>query len=63
MIAKIKQKSKQHRIYSKATLKKRAECVITKTYKLTHFKDEFRNCLDKPYRNKKLLSAAGQIVS
>ena len=41
----------------------RAECVITKTYKLTHFTDKFRSCLDKLYCNKKLFSASGQIVS
>ena len=30
-----------------------AENVITNTYKLTHFTDKFRCCLDKSYRNKK----------
>ena len=29
-------------------------CVITKTYKLTHFTDTFRSCLGKSYRNEKL---------
>ena len=33
-----------------------------KTYKLTHFTDKFRSCLNKLYRNEKLLSVAGQIV-
>ena len=44
---------------------RKAECVITKTYKLTHYTDKFRSCLDKSYRNRrneKLFSAAGQIV-
>ena len=41
----------------------RAECLITKNYKLTQFTDKFGSLLAKSYRNEKLLSAAGQIVS
>ena len=33
-----------------------AQCIITKTYKLTHLTDKFRNCQDKSYRNEKLFS-------
>ena len=33
-----------------------------KNFKLTHFTDKFGSCLDKPYRNEKLLPAARQIV-
>ena len=40
-----------------------AECIITKTYKLTQFTNKFGSRLNKPYCNEKLLSAAGQIVS
>ena len=29
------------------TMIRRAECTITKTYKLTHSADKFRSCLDK----------------
>ena len=41
----------------------RAECVIAKSYKLTHSTDKCRSCLDKLDRNEKLFLAAEQIVS
>ena len=41
----------------------RAKSVITKTYKLTHFTDKLCSCMDKSYRNEKLFSTTGQIVS
>ena len=35
----------------------RVECVITKTYKLTHFTYKFRSCMNKSYHNEKLFSS------
>ena len=40
----------------------RAECVITKTYKISQFADELSSYLDKSDRNVKLLTTTGQIV-